>query len=128
MRETKFRYSCKRDSGFYFSQIFTLEQIESGDAKKWIEANLVGIFHLKRDEWTGLHDNNGKEIYERDLLDVDDGDRYCRVVWFEPQGCFDTEGVEIFRNRHSFVALRNNMWAYRCVVVGNIYENPELIK
>lgn len=70
-REIKFRYTCKRDNGHVFSQIFTLEQIESGDAKRWTNENLVGLFHLKKDQYIGQHDKNDKEIYEGDIAMVE---------------------------------------------------------
>jgi uncharacterized phage protein (TIGR01671 family) len=129
MKENKFRYTCKRDNGHVFSQIFTLEQIEAGDAKRWIDANFVGMFHLKKDQFTGLHDKNGKEIYEGDVV------RYNHSVaqYNFPLVCI---AQVVYWNEHCKFRLEGNnstdlhediFWS-EIEVIGNIWENPELLK
>lgn len=79
MREIKFRYTCKRDNGFIFSQIFTLEEIERGVAFTWANANLVDIDKVIKEQFTGLLDANGREIYEGDIVQCS-GAKYYRLV------------------------------------------------
>jgi uncharacterized phage protein (TIGR01671 family) len=74
-------------------------------------------------QYTGLHDKNGKEIYEGDILDVDNGKRYVQVTWFKPDATFDTVPVKIIDGETKFLALHNSAWSYRCEVIGNIYED-----
>jgi len=62
-------------------------------------------------QYTGLHDKNGKEIYEGDILDHAYGKH--SVVW-------NTYRWEL-SDGHAI------LWSNRCEVIGNIYENPELL-
>ena len=51
------------------------------------------------------------------------------MVWFRPQACFDTDVVRIIdKTWPYFEALKNSEWSSRCEVIGNIYENPELLQ
>ena len=79
-------------------------------------------------QFTGMKDRNGKEIYDGDVIDVDcsgvggafqDG-RYV-VKFFLPDCAFCLEQID-GQNAISF----NECYDYE--VVGNVYENPELLK
>ena len=74
-------------------------------------------------EYTSKKDKNNKEIYEGDILSNGTG-RIGKVIWFEPQACFD---VKPLTAQGTSQAFSPNNWIY-CEVIGNIYENPELVK
>jgi len=74
-------------------------------------------------QYTGLKDKNNKEIYEGDILFESFGERYYKVV-FE-NGSFRAEFEGDFEE-HSFDLI--DVVLHRCEIIGNIYENPELIK
>ena len=68
-------------------------------------------------QFTGLLDKNGKEIYEGDVLGV--YDRRWEVVW-------DGFGFKCKSDQHFTSHLNEN--DSKLEVIGNIYENPELVK
>ena len=74
-------------------------------------------------QYTGLKDKNNKEIYEGDILFESFGERYYKVI-FE-NGSFKAE-VEWYFEEYYFDLI--DVVAQNCEVVGNIYENPELIE
>jgi uncharacterized phage protein (TIGR01671 family) len=79
---------------------------------------------------TGLPDKNGKEIYEGDILSVCNGSINCTPWMDEPYEvkyvpnkgfamcmfCWNEKGESEMDSTH---------W---CEVIGNIHENPELLK
>ena len=65
---------------------------------------------------------HGKEIYEGDILFESFGEKYYKVI-FE-NGSFRSEFEGDFEE-HSFDLI--DVVAQGCEVVGNIYENPELL-
>lgn len=83
-------------------------------------------------QYTGLKDNNGKEIYEGDFLGVDGGgkDFPCPVSWDIVQAQWVCE-VPWLKNKlpNKYVPIASYVGMSFCEVevIGNIYENPELL-
>jgi uncharacterized phage protein (TIGR01671 family) len=72
-------------------------------------------------QYTGQHDRNGKEIYEGDLIFIDDVDGTFTVKWNDYSARLEINGDGI-------TADFDNYYGYECEVVGNIYENKELLE
>lgn len=74
---------------------------------------------------TGLYDKNGKEIFEKDILDYNG--RKIIVKWHGSYACFIYEFVDELKNR---TAEWQPLYLsyYKFEIVGNVYENPELLE
>lgn len=69
-------------------------------------------------QFTGLHDKNGREIYEGDIVRINGLVFEVIVNDFTQEWVIDGEtGQERLSYAHK-----------KCKVIGNIYENPELLK
>ena len=77
-------------------------------------------------QYTGLKDINGKEIYEGDIVKNTTQQSYLgqtyEVTWNENWACYQLMDNGLTSN----IPLSQDFMSYE--VIGNIYENPELIK
>lgn len=125
MREIKFRAWDKDENRFWY---FTLQDILNRRMSyrgSWDDKILKSI----KQQYIELKDKNGKEIYEGDIL-VISGYSYeepefecCGEVKYVNCGyCIDDEG--------EFVNISDFRGSYTTIfkVVGNVYENPELLE
>lgn len=142
MREFKFRaYHPKTKQTLHFSKNWSF-CIEYGQLVFGVmEREFQGIANMpdacwQEEEWilmqyTGLKDKNGKEIYEGDII-------FQPSWWWGPGEvilntgkCGPCEGDSVMsyvcRGKGGHISY--NIWNGKEVeVIGNIYENPELIK
>lgn len=114
MREIKFKSYVREYDNVIRSYIWEPFEAYPQESDNTLKGELLG----SRLQFTGLKDKNGKEIYEGDIL-VDN----CIIVWRDDLASF---------------AIRKDGWMYdhyfgeaidagRCEVIGNIYENKELM-
>lgn len=84
---------------------------------------------------TGLKDKNGKLIWENDVIKYHFGNAYAQIRYGAYQSCFDNQKTEHIgfyvdwsesRNYRKDLGYWINM--VNAEVVGNIFDNPELIK
>ena len=119
---SKFRAWIKNDK-----EMIDVDEIHWFDGELDIIGDYI-TFVRKADEIelmqsTGLKDKNGKEIFEGDILK---SNKYITSVFYE-RGAYcvkfsRTPNTTVTMNVISFIEK------YKTKVIGNIYENPELLE
>lgn len=79
---------------------------------------------------TGLKDKHGKEIYENDILKHSDDDRLLSWLVLFKDGCFGIRniGIDGTMNHAEFYAINSPYYFIDREIIGNVHQNPELLK
>jgi uncharacterized phage protein (TIGR01671 family) len=79
-------------------------------------------------QFTGLKDKNGAEIYEGDLLKKKDAEKPRVVKWTDQNGAYFVLSNSIDKKVDWDDCLTDEqIKIYGYEIIGNIYENPELL-
>jgi len=112
MREIKFRaWDKKHDIIHTGVSVFNFQDFK--------ESILIENSDIELMQFTGLHDKNGKEIYEGDIVSFPKNDGTIpklSIIYNNRFACFQ------FKEQNAPIGLS---MSYE--VIGNIYESPELL-
>lgn len=125
MREIKFN-AVDEDTGEYvrYNSWRNENYNEDNTDNEHLSLFLEFYFGYKLLQFTGLKDKNGVEIYEGDLL-KSESDFILSVEFFS--GRFNVVGFDRkLSDIHDLYYYIDHL--SRCEVIGNIYENRELLK
>lgn len=95
-----------------------------GDAITWMCKN--NDFVLMQS--TGLMEKNGKEIFEGDILSIETDEENVRVEvsWDSKHALFVFESKKYNEKEALGELFEDNSYPFK--IIGNIYENPELVE
>lgn len=121
-----FGYEYPNLGGFNLTgEVVLLGEISTPSLQDWN--------HINIDQFTGLEDKNGKEIYEGDILQ---GDNSVIYSVFYDEGSFMAEVEALFLNGSKEDALNKFPFPYplrdmqlsSISIIGNVHENLNLLK
>ena len=126
MREILFRGKWKNSGEWVYGNLFNPDKADTPTQiciGTYIEKTCYEIDPETVGQFTGLTDKNGKKIFEGDIVRY--GDTIHRVV-FEQRNGTAYFGIVISD-------IETWLFGYKCPanlmeVIGNIYDNPELMK
>lgn len=122
-KEKKFKAGEKSPSGIIYWTYFKLEE-ENGKAK------ILQLFEKSFDtpwlEYVGLKDKNGKEIYEKDILE----DKYGKlfIIGFGEDSDlfrFGFTGMYFESSSRKKKEIIESQWLNESKIIGNIYKNKK---
>ena len=100
---------------------------QQGDTERYTEMS-VEFDEITLMQSTGLHDKNGKEIFEGDILafKTDDEVINLNIFWDEEHALFMFESKKYNEQELLAELVEDNTYPFE--IIGNIYENRELLE
>lgn len=139
MKEIKFRAWNTQENRMLYREFFdmnwyTTEKNDETGSHCWGAISGGQRNFLRVMQYTGLKDKNGKEIYEGDILRSQDN-QYGRpvivdsVFWNDDYGCWSMLNTqnEVMGSKWGNEILEQFL-RFGAEIIGNIYENSELLK
>lgn len=126
MREILFR-GKRLDNGAWETGSLVIVRGDLSDERDFIADKMTG-YHTPIEkstigQYTGLTDNNGKMIFEGDIVegeDFNDEDGYGVIEW-------DDDGARFTINGAGIIVDFDNYYGHELEIIGNIHDNQDLV-
>ena len=115
MRQIKFRAWNKKIGQFHYFDLINIGSVTRDfTIAQWVE--------MPKQQFTGLLDKNGKEIYEGDIVQHYDGQKF-KVEYVDGR-------FKAIRPRYPMFDDERDLWTFgeAITIIGNIYESKHLLK
>lgn len=131
MRTLKFRVWAKSEwDGHFSSKVFTMPEMMNGDPFDYFSDDPMNRWHMQEDieQFTGLHDITGRELYEGDRVAYETVETVRRhngttlegvIIWQEKAGRF---GIREFRDGAYYSDKVRPLAQINLTYIGNIHE------
>ena len=142
MREIKFR-GKRLDNGEWIYGSLLVSHFKDDKKERYFITQFSGNYTFEHEvdpntvgQFTGLRDKNGRDIWEGDIF-KEDGSGIVRSVCRVPGGLAFEDNPVSFGYDHrapvypysSIAEMQSVSWLSQCCeVIGNIHDNPELLK
>ena len=126
MRTIKFRGKGPRAGNWFYGNLYI-----DMYGRTHIFSLEVGVLEAKPEtigQFTGLYDCDGTEIYEGDIVGCHNPSIKHLIFFNEKQGRFMAALNGDIENDFGVVGLDDSRWVGSKKVIGNIHDNPELLK
>lgn len=135
-RKIVFRGKCAPDTkyagewvtGGYVPLSEGITPNNEGLIMRFLGGNITITYHVVPNtvgQFTGLQDSNGSDIYEGDILRKNDTNEIYEILWDEDYLTFAYRKIGSSQNYALYTIAR---LLKHSTIIGNIYDNPELLK
>lgn len=126
MREIKFRGYDKFDKRWVYGYGLHQSIFIDGSSNAYVTADIREVFIVDKEsagQYTGIKDYKGKEIYEGDIVETTRALNHIVGVVTMIKGCWYIQD-----GKDSYYRLIPRFGTAENKVIGNIYENKELLE
>ena len=128
MRDISFKIYLQHEETGITSNEFDYSAIFSGVAKRSIESLYSEYCVIGKEEFVGCVENQNQRVFTGDILEhINDSKLFKWLVTFK-NGCFGIQNIGVEGYLGDFYPMASLYFYSDRKTVGNIYENPELLK